>query len=89
MELCGRSKSAALCRRMLPSRSRATRANPVHLLIRPRAGDFVFDDLECEVMRRDIVACKTLGCAGDVLGALDPDGNIDVAHCRPLGRVLP
>ena len=37
---------------------------PVHVLIRPRAGDFVFDDLECEEMQRDIEVCKSLGCAG-------------------------
>ena len=57
---------------------------PVHVLIRPRAGDFVFDDLECEVMRRDIAACAALGCAGVVIGVLDADGNVDAARCQPL-----
>lgn len=57
---------------------------PVHVLIRPRAGDFVFDDLECEVMRRDIETCKALGCAGVVIGALTPAGDLDVPGCRRL-----
>ena len=57
---------------------------PVHVLIRPRAGDFVFDDLECEVMRRDIETCKALGCAGVVLGVLTPEGDVDAARCRAL-----
>lgn len=57
---------------------------PVHVLIRPRAGDFVFDDLECDVMRRDIEECKKLGCAGVVIGALDADGNVDAPRCRTL-----
>lgn len=57
---------------------------PVHVLIRPRAGDFVFNDLECEVMRRDIEACKTMGCAGVVIGVLTADGAVDVARCRTL-----
>lgn len=57
---------------------------PVHVLIRPRAGDFVFDDLECEVMRRDVETCAALGCAGVVIGVLDADGNVDAARCRPL-----
>lgn len=57
---------------------------PVHVLIRPRAGDFVFDDLECEVMRRDIIACRALGCAGVVIGVLTADGAVDVARCRGL-----
>lgn len=57
---------------------------PVHVLVRPRAGDFVFDDLESDVMRRDIETCKALGCAGVVLGALTADGEVDVPHCRAL-----
>lgn len=57
---------------------------PVHVLIRSRAGDFVYDDLECEVMRRDIETCKALGCAGVVIGALDADGNVDAPLCRTL-----
>jgi copper homeostasis protein len=57
---------------------------PVHVLIRPRAGDFVFDDLECEVMRHDIGICKTLGCAGVVIGVLNPDSGVDVDRCRKL-----
>lgn len=57
---------------------------PLHVLIRPRAGDFMFDDLECEVMRRDIEACKALGCAGVVIGALDGHGNVDSNRCRTL-----
>ena len=57
---------------------------PVHVLIRSRAGDFAFDDLECEVMRRDIEICKSLGCAGVVIGVLTVDGDVDVPRCRGL-----
>ncbi len=57
---------------------------PVHVLIRPRAGDFVFDGLECEVMRRDIEACEALGCAGVVIGVLDADGNVATQRCQGL-----
>lgn len=57
---------------------------PVHVLIRPRAGDFVYDDLECEVMRRDIETCKALGCAGVVIGVLTTDGEVDMPRCRAL-----
>ena len=57
---------------------------PVHVLIRPRAGDFVFDDLECEVMRRDIEICKTLGCAGVVIGVLTAEADVAVPRCRVL-----
>ena len=57
---------------------------PVHVLIRPRGGDFVFDDLECAVMRRDIETCKSLGCAGVVIGVLTANGEVDAARCRGL-----
>ncbi|HJR12307.1 MAG TPA: copper homeostasis protein CutC [Rhodanobacteraceae bacterium] len=60
---------------------------PIHVLIRPRVGDFVFDDLECEVMQRDIETCKTLGCAGVVLGVLTVERDVDVPRCRALMNV--
>lgn len=57
---------------------------PLYVLVRPRAGDFLYDDLECETMLRDIEACANLGCDGVVIGVLDADGNVDMARCRPL-----
>lgn len=57
---------------------------PLVVLIRPRAGDFLYSDLECETMQRDIETCVALGCDGVVLGVLDADGRVDTARCRPL-----
>ena len=57
---------------------------PLYVLIRPRAGDFLYSELECEVMLRDIEACARLGCDGVVLGVLDADGEVDMARCRAL-----
>lgn len=57
---------------------------PLYVLIRPRAGDFLYSELECAAMQRDIEACARLGCDGVVLGALDADGGVDVARCRAL-----
>lgn len=56
----------------------------VYVLIRPRAGDFVYSGLEIETMRRDIEACATLGCDGVVVGVLDADGEVDLAACHTL-----
>lgn len=56
----------------------------VYVLIRPRAGDFAYSELEIETMRRDIEACAVLGCDGVVVGALSADGGIDLAACRAL-----
>lgn len=57
---------------------------PLYVLIRPRPGDFVYSDAECETMLRDIEQCVALDCDGVVLGVLDADGNVDMARCRPL-----
>ena len=57
---------------------------PVYVLIRPRAGDFLYDEIEIETMCRDIEAAAHLGCDGVVIGALDAEGNIATASCRTL-----
>jgi copper homeostasis protein len=57
---------------------------PVHVLIRPRAGDFIYSDLELAVMRHDIESAKVLGAAGVVLGILKPDATIDADRTAEL-----
>ncbi|KAJ7560015.1 hypothetical protein O6H91_04G110900 [Diphasiastrum complanatum] len=49
---------------------------PVHVLIRPRAGDFCYTDLEIKVMQEDIEAVGRLGVEGVVLGILNIEGHI-------------
>ncbi|MGV3538342.1 MAG: copper homeostasis protein CutC [Rufibacter sp.] len=56
----------------------------LHLLIRPRRGDFLYSDLEFEVMRQEIEVARQLGADGVVLGILHPDGQIDVQRTRRL-----
>ncbi|MBK7870643.1 MAG: copper homeostasis protein CutC [Saprospiraceae bacterium] len=50
---------------------------PVMVLIRPRKGDFLYSDLEFELMLDDIQRAKELGVDGIVSGVLLPDGHID------------
>lgn len=57
---------------------------PLVVLIRPRAGDFVYDAGELESMRRDIEHCAQLGCAGVAIGVLDSHGDVDRAACARL-----
>ena len=59
---------------------------PLYVLIRPRAGDFLYDALERDTMLRDIEMCVRLGCDGVVIGGLTADGAVDVATCRELVR---
>jgi copper homeostasis protein len=57
---------------------------PVHVLVRPRGGDFIYDEDELRVMLGDIAFCKEVGVAGIVLGALFPDGALDDRSTRLL-----
>ena len=57
---------------------------PVQVLIRPREGDFVYDEDEVQSMIRDIQVAKRLGANGVVIGALRRDGTIDEGTIRRL-----
>ncbi|GGP23059.1 copper homeostasis protein CutC [Silvimonas iriomotensis] len=56
----------------------------LNVIIRPRGGDFLYSDVEFEVMQRDILACKKLGVDGVVIGLLTADGDIDVPRTKQL-----
>ena len=56
----------------------------VNVLIRPRGGDFIFSEDEIQTMLKDIRLCKSLGVNGVVIGALRPDGGVDMACMRRL-----
>lgn len=56
----------------------------VHVLIRPREGNFVYRKDEVECMRRDIRTARSLGAHGVVIGALTEEGNVDMETCRRL-----
>ena len=57
---------------------------PVHTLIRPRGGDFLYTAAETAVMAEDIVHMKQLGAAGVVLGLLTSSGTVDRDRTRSL-----
>src|SRR5690349_14315340 len=92
IELCGSlhdggiTPSAGLVKRAL-----ASVAKPIHVFIRPRTGNFVYDRHDVAVMLGDIDEAKAAGAPGVVFGALTADGRIDreliselIAASRPM-----
>jgi copper homeostasis protein len=56
----------------------------LHVMIRPRGGDFCYNQIEFDTLRHDIEAAKLLGADGVVIGLLKPNGTIDRARTQAL-----
>ncbi|MFE9577598.1 copper homeostasis protein CutC [Nocardia sp. NPDC006044] len=86
IELCGGlsdgglTPSVALIERAVA----LTAKTQVHVLIRPRAGDFRYSADEVSVMVRDIEAARAAGADGVVVGALDAAGALDPVNAAFL-----
>lgn len=90
----GGAKRIELCGNLLeggttPAKSQIelTRENvgiDLNVIIRPRGGDFMYDDLDFESMKRDIRLCGELKCDGVVIGILDSEGNVDMKRNSEL-----
>jgi copper homeostasis protein len=63
---------------------RKTISIALHVMIRPRSGDFCYSEDEFQVMKRDILMAKQLGAEGVVFGILDLDGRVDVPRTKQL-----
>lgn len=57
---------------------------PAAVMIRPRHGDFLYSNLEFEIMKKDIEFCKSVGVEAVVFGLLTPEGNIDCERTKKL-----
>jgi copper homeostasis protein len=60
---------------------------PVFVLIRPRKADFLYSELEFDIMLEDIRMARELGADGVVSGALLPDGHIDTERLHRMVEV--
>lgn len=56
----------------------------LHVIIRPRGGDFLYTPLEIGIMENDIRIAKELGADGVVFGCLTPDGDLDIPQMTRL-----
>lgn len=59
----------------------------IFVMIRPRSGDFLYDDHEFETMKNDINIAKQMGFGGIVTGILLSDGRIDIDRMRELVEI--
>ncbi len=91
MELCGPGTGGTTPSLGLIVRCRDELRIPLHVMIRPHTNSFRYDDDDVVVMCSDIVAAKSLGVDGIVLGPLHSDNTVDaqqlaefVAVARPM-----
>jgi copper homeostasis protein len=56
----------------------------LNVMIRPRGGDFLYDDLEFAIMKKDVEVCRQLNIDGVVIGILLEDGNVDKIRTKQL-----
>lgn len=56
----------------------------VHVLIRPRSGDFLYNKDEFAEMMADVRYCKEAGCDGVVIGILTKEGDVDKERTKIL-----
>lgn len=83
LEVGGLTPSPGLVERVVAA------AGPVevHVLLRPRPGDFVHDEDDLAAVLRDGRLALDAGAAGLVVGPLHPDGRFDTAALQALREV--
>lgn len=59
----------------------------VRVLLRPRFGDFCYDQYEFEVLKEEAQMFSELGADGIVIGILKPDGTLNVEQMKELIRL--
>ncbi len=56
----------------------------IHVLIRPRFGDFCYTDYEFGIIKEEVKMFRKLGADGVVIGILRPDGTLNLEQMRIL-----
>jgi copper homeostasis protein len=85
VELCGDLlEGGTTPSRGMIRQARAVTGIGLNVMIRPRGGDFLFDDDEFAVMQADIDTAREEGADGIVIGLLNSDGTIDGKRTREL-----
>lgn len=56
----------------------------IRTLLRPRFGDFCYDDYEFQTLKEEVEMFRELGADGVVIGMLNPDGTLDMERMEVL-----
>lgn len=85
IELCqGPGEGGTTPSRGFLKAARQTTTIELYPIIRPRGGDFLYNALEFDIMKADVLLCKELGCEGVVIGLLTAEGTVDKDRCNRL-----
>lgn len=56
----------------------------IRTLLRPRFGDFCYDDYEFQTLKDEVEMFRDLGADGVVIGVLNPDGTLNMEQMKEL-----
>ena len=88
IELCSRLDLDGLTPRKDLIKSVKSRLTiPIKVMIRPREGDFIYNDQELSQMKDDILFCNSLNVSGVVFGVLNKENSIDTESIRALSNI--
>ena len=57
---------------------------PIHVLIRPRFGDFLYSEHEVNIIKNEVIKFRELGANGIVVGMLDKYGEVDIENMKKI-----
>lgn len=86
LEAGGITPSAGLVSEALWKSKRKESPIPINVLIRPRSGDFLYNDRELKEAMQDAAYAAGAGADGIVFGALNYDGTVDEYACSEVLR---
>lgn len=89
VELCGHWECGGLTPTPASVRASANIGIPVRALIRPRAGSFVYNASEKQLIIAEALDCLDAGAEMVVVGGLDEDGNVDENLIEMLCEKIP
>ena len=65
-------------------KARSSVSMELYPIIRPRAGNFLYDEEELNIIKQDILLCKELACDGVSVGVQKQNGEIDIDRMKQV-----